>query len=128
MSCTLLYSFAFLEGNFFLSAILFLLFAGSGSSIRWRLQDLNLWDSWVSTALVNIFSSLFIGFLVASNPASEAVTILGVGFLGSLSTFSTVIMQSTESIESKKHWLTVFILGSNIVLGVLFAYIGLKLG
>ncbi len=53
---------------------------------------------------------------------------MGVGFLGSLSTFSTVIMQSAKTIDSRNHWLTVFILGSNIVLGVLFAYIGLKFG
>lgn len=121
-------SFAFAEGDFFLSAILFLFFAGSGASIRWRLQNLSLWGDWISTALVNVFSSFFIGLLVASNPASEVVTILGVGFLGSLSTFSTVIMQSAKTIECRNHWLTGFILGSNIVLGVLFAYIGLKFG
>lgn len=128
MSVFLFNSFAFAEGNFFLSTILFLFFAGSGASIRWRLQDVNLWDDWISTALVNVFSSFFIGFVVASNPASEVVTILGVGFLGSLSTFSTVIMQSAETIEGRNHWLAGLILGSNIVLGVLFAYIGLKFG
>ena len=128
MNVFLLNSFAFVEGNVFLSPILFLFFAGSGASIRWRLQNLNLWDDWISTAIVNVFSSFFIGFLAASNPASEIVTILGVGFLGSLSTFSTVIMQSAKTIDGRDHWLTVFILGSNIVLGVLFAYIGLKFG
>ena len=128
MNYVLLNSFAFVEGNFFLSVFLFLLFAGSGASIRWRLQNLHLWDSWISTVFVNIFSSFFIGFLVAANPASEVVTILGVGFLGSLSTFSTVIMQSAKTIENRDHWLTVLILGSNIILGVLFAYIGLRFG
>ena len=112
----------------FLSAVLFLFFAGSGASIRWRLQNFNLWHDWISTAMVNVFASFFIGFLVASNPASEVVTILGVGFLGSLSTFSTVIMQSAKTIEDKDYWLTVMILGLNIVLGVLFAYIGLRFG
>ena len=65
---------------------------------------------------MNILSSFFIGFLVAANPASEVVTVLGVGFLGSLSTFSTVIMQTAKTIENRDHWLTVLILGSNIVL------------
>ena len=128
MSLSLLNSFAFTEGNFFISAVLFLFFAGSGASIRWRLQNLSLWDDWISTALVNIFSSFFIGFLVASNPASEVVTILGVGFLGSLSTFSTVIMQTAATIENRNCRTSIFILGSNIVLGVLFAYIGLRFG
>ena len=113
---------------FFLSAFLFLFLAGCGASIRWRLQNLHLWDSWISTVCVNIFSSFFIGFLIAANPASEVVTILGVGFLGSLSTFSTVIMQSAKTIEDRDYWLTVMILGLNIVLGVLFAYIGLRFG
>ena len=128
MNSALLNSFAFVEGNFFLSAFLFLFFAGSGASIRWRLQNLHLWDSWISTVFVNIFSSFFIGFLVAANPASSVVTVLGVGFLGSLSTFSTVIMQTAKTIEDRNHGLTVLILGSNIVLGVLFAYIGLRFG
>ena len=128
MNSAVLHSFAFVKGASFLSAFLFLFFAGSGASIRWRLQNLHLWDSWISTVCVNIFSSFFIGFLIAANPASEVVTILGVGFLGSLSTFSTVIMQSAKTIEDRDYWLTVMILGLNIILGVLFAYIGLRFG
>ena len=128
MNSALLNSFAFVEGNSFLSVFLLLFFAGSGASIRWRLQNLHLWDGWVSTVFVNIFSSFFIGFLVAANPASEVVTIVGVGFLGSLSTFSTIIMQTAKTIDDRNHGLTVLILGSNIVLGVLFAYIGLRFG
>ena len=128
MNSAVLHSFAFVKGASFLSAFLFLFLAGCGASIRWRLQNLHLWDSWISTVCVNIFSSFFIGFLIAANPASEVVTILGVGFLGSLSTFSTVIMQTAKTIEDRNHGLTVLILGSNIVLGVLFAYIGLRFG
>ena len=128
MSSAVLHSFAFVKGSSFLSAFLFLFLAGCGASIRWRLQNLHLWDSWISTVCVNIFSSFFIGFLIAANPASEVVTILGVGFLGSLSTFSTVIMESAKTIEDRDYWLTVMILGLNIVLGVLFAYIGLRFG
>ena len=128
MNSAVLHSFAFVKGASFLSAFLFLFLAGCGASIRWRLQNLHLWDSWISTVCVNIFSSFFIGYLIAANPASEVVTILGVGFLGSLSTFSTVIMQSAKTIEDRDYWLTVMILGLNIVLGVLFAYIGLRFG
>ena len=128
MNSAVLHSFAFVKGASFLSAFLFLFLAGCGASIRWRLQNLHLWDSWISTVYVNIFSSFFIGYLIAANPASEVVTILGVGFLGSLSTFSTVIMQSAKTIEDRDYWLTVMILGLNIVLGVLFAYIGLRFG
>jgi len=128
MNSAVLNSFAFVKGASFLSAFLFLFLAGCGASIRWRLQNLHLWDSWISTVFVNIFSSFLIGYLIAANPASEVVTILGVGFLGSLSTFSTVIMQSAKTIEDRDYWLTVMILGLNIVLGVLFAYIGLRFG
>ena len=128
MNSAVLHSFAFVKGASFLSAFLFLFLAGCGASIRWRLQNLHLWDSWISTVYVNIFSSFFIGYLIAANPASEVVIILGVGFLGSLSTFSTVIMQSAKTIEDRDYWLTVMILGLNNVLGVLFAYIGLRFG
>ena len=60
----------------FLSVILFLFLAGSGASIRWRLQNLNLWDDWISTVFVNVFASILFGFLVSSYPASEEVSIL----------------------------------------------------
>ena len=105
MNSAVLHSFAFVKGASFLSTFLFLFLAGCGASIRWRLQNLHLWDSWISTVCVNIFSSFFIGYLIAANPASEVVTILGVGFLGSLSTFSTVIMQSAKTIEDKDYCL-----------------------
>ena len=102
MNSAVLHSFAFVKGASFLSAFLFLFFAGSGASIRWRLQNLHLWDDWISTAMCEYFLVILYRFLVASNPASEVVTILGVGFLGSLSTFSTVIMQSAKTIEDKE--------------------------
>ena len=50
------------------------------------------------------------------------------GLLGSLSTFSTVIMQAVERIEARKYSSSLFVIGMNIVLGVLFAYIGLEIG
>ena len=81
MNSAVLHSFAFVKGASFLSAFLFLFLAGCGASIRWRLQNLHLWDSWISTVCVNIFSSFFIGYLIAANPASEVVIILGLSLI-----------------------------------------------
>ena len=67
------------------------------------------------------------GLLIASNPNNEIITVVSGG-LGSLSTFSTIIMQAVERIEARKYSSSLFVIGMNIVLGVLFAYIGLEIG
>ena len=68
------------------------------------------------------------GLLIASNPGNEIITVVSGGLLGSLSTFSTIIMQAVERIEARKYSSSLFVIGMNIVLGVLFAYIGLEIG
>ena len=128
MSAELLRTFRFLEGNFLWSSVLFLTFAAIGATVRWRVQKLRIWKVWVGTLSVNAVSSFLVGLLIASNPGNEIITVVSGGLLGSLSTFSTIIMQALERIEARKYSSSLFVIGMNIVLGVLFAYIGLEIG
>ena len=128
MSAELLRTFRFLEGNFLWSSVLFLIFAATGATVRWRVQKLRIWKVWVGTLSVNAVSSFLVGLLIASNPGNEIITVVSGGLLGSLSTFSTIIMQAVERIEARKYSSSLFVIGMNIVLGVLFAYIGLEIG
>mgnify|MGYP001330301550 FL=1 len=128
MSAELLRTFRFLEGNFLWSSVLFLTFAAIGATVRWRVQKLRIWKVWVGTLSVNAVSSFLVGLLIASNPGNEIITVVSGGLLGSLSTFSTIIMQAAERIEARKYSSSLFVIGMNIVLGVLFAYIGLEIG
>jgi len=128
VSAELLRTFRFLEGNFLWSSVLFLTFAAIGATVRWRVQKLRIWKVWVGTLSVNAVSSFLVGLLIASNPGNEIITVVSGGLLGSLSTFSTIIMQALERIEARKYSSSLFVIGMNIVLGVLFAYIGLEIG
>ena len=128
MSAELLRAFRFLDGNFLWSSVLFLTFAATGTTVRWRVQKLRIWKVWVGTLSVNAVSSFLVGLLIASNPGNEIITVVSGGLLGSLSTFSTIIMQAVERIEARKYSSSLFVIGMNIVLGVLFAYIGLEIG
>ena len=53
MSAELLRTLRFLEGNFLWSSVLFLTFAATGATVRWRLQKLRIWKVWVGTLSVS---------------------------------------------------------------------------
>lgn len=45
------------------------------------------------TALVNVIGALLLGMLIGSDPSSSAGRLLGAGFLGSFTTFSTWMVE-----------------------------------
>ena len=119
---------AFWQNNSLLTTTCFLLAAAVGSLLRWGFQ---LWGSsrqWLGTLSVNLSSSLLLGLLLASDLHPATVTILGGGFLGSLSTFSTVIMQTADESSNGNRFTAYAYLLMTIGLGVLLAFIGLEIG
>lgn len=52
----------------------------------------------LGTTLVNVVGAFLLGLLVAANPPGDegAVRILGIGFLGGFTTFSTWMVQTVE--------------------------------
>ena len=71
MSAELLRTFRFLEGNFLWSSVLFLTFAATGTTVRWRVQELRIWKVWVGTVSVNAVSSFLVGLLIASKRVTK---------------------------------------------------------
>ena len=119
---------AFWQNNSLLAATCFLFVAAVGSLLRWGFQ---LWGSsrqWLGTLSANLSSSFLLGLLLASDLHPATVTILGGGFLGSLSTFSTVIMQTADESSYRNRFTTYAYLLMTIGLGVLLAFIGLEIG
>jgi len=119
---------AFWQNNSLLAATCFLFVAAIGSLLRWGFQ---LWGSsrqWLGTLSVNLSSSFLLGLLLASDFHPTTVTILGGGFLGSLSTFSTVIMQTADESSNGNRFTAYAYLLMTIGLGVLLAFIGLEIG
>jgi CrcB protein len=92
--------------------------------------------SMFATGLVNLIGSCVLGLVVASfaplqrGVPNPLVLFLGVGFSGGLTTFSTLAMELTDLLQSKKYgWCLAYGLGS-LTLGVLsfLAGVALRLG
>tara|TARA_B110000014_G_scaffold221807_1_gene178625 strand:+ start:1206 stop:1601 length:396 start_codon:yes stop_codon:yes gene_type:complete len=119
---------AFWHNNVVLTAVMFVLLASCGTLFRWKLQNSRSWIKSTGTFIANVSSSFLLGILLAGFHDPATLTVLGAGFLGSFSTFSTVMMEINEKIEYKGKNFSMFYLTSSIVGGVLAALIGLEVG
>ncbi len=83
-----------------MTAVAFVLAAGAGAAVRHGVNLLG-W-SWRGTLLVNAIGSALLGWIVASDPSPAVMTTVGVGFLGSLTTFSMFAIEMVESSRSER--------------------------
>lgn len=118
---------AFLQ-NKILTFVLFILLAAIGSVVRWTLQNSRKWGKSSGTFIANIIASFLLGVLLGGSPSGEEVTIIGSGFLGSFSTFSTVMMEVSDELEKEKRVLASTYLVASIITGVAAALLGLEVG
>ena len=118
---------AFLQ-NKILTFVLFILLAAIGSVLRWTLQNSCKWGKSSGTFIANIIASFLLGVLLGGSPSGEEVTIIGSGFLGSFSTFSTVMMEVSDELEKEKRVLASTYLVASIITAVAAAFLGLEVG
>lgn len=84
------------------------------------------------TLIVNVTGSLLLGFVLEMTTARlisspEMRLFIATGFLGSYTTFSTYAVESLLLIRSGNVWLGLLNIGSNIMIGLLFALLGIYL-
>ena len=99
-----------------------------GSAARYGVGRLSsIWlpeaGSWIATGAVNLAGSFLLGMVVSSFSASPKpsvwVLLLGVGFCGGLTTFSTLTMELAGLMQSRRFGILLgYGLGS-LVLGLL---------
>ena len=117
----------------------------SGASLRFWLGDflqLLLPRKHWGTFLINISAAFGLGLVIAfeaergsslgealsSNRASQLFLLIAVGFLGSLSTFSTFVLEVLMALRDHL-WREAFLLTlGSICVGLLAAYLGLVIG
>ncbi len=82
-----------------------------------------------ATVGINVAGSFLLGVLVSSHTFSDDLrTVVGVGFLGGFTTFSTFSVQAFLDIEAGEPLRALAIVGASVVLGLLAAAGGYYLG
>ena len=115
-----------------MTPLLMALAGGIGAGTRWSL------DAWLrprlsprlpwSTHLINISGSLLLGLIVGLGADDTWHTVLGTGFLGGYTTFSTASVESVHlAIDRRYRAATVNAVGM-LVLSVAAAALGYALG
>ena len=118
---------AFLQNTISVVVVFFLLAAG-GSLLRWGLQNSGKWSKPAGTFVANIIASFLLGVLLGGSPSAETLTVIGTGFLGSFSTFSTVMMEVSDELEDNRRLVAAIYLCLSVVAGVAAAFLGLEVG
>jgi fluoride ion exporter CrcB/FEX len=106
-------------------ALAFVALAAIGTLARWQLARFNRPGWAAGTFAVNIGAAFVLGLLHGSSP--DTLTLAGVALLGSYSTFSTIMGETTETVESGGLGPASAYLAITVMGGVLAAYVGLQL-
>jgi len=79
------------------------------------------------TLAVNVLGSLLLGFLVGLPASATALAVLGTGFCGALTTYSTFSYETLRLLEQRAHRQAALNVAASLTLGLLAAYAGMAL-
>ena len=113
--------------------LLVILGGAVGAACRYgadRMANSYIGSNLVGTFSVNILGSLILGFVVGcalykTNWNQDYTLVLGVGFCGSFTTFSTVTVSSVQLISNGNYSKAAIYLASSIIVGLFAAFIGI---
>ena len=101
--------------------IFMLIFLGAipGGLLRWQLQNY---------FVANLIGALFIGIIIGMKLSDATNLILGFGFCGSLTTYSSWIIESANLLFNGAYLEALFAIISMILVGLSFSLIGCYIG
>lgn len=105
--------------------------AGLGASVRYLITQVLKRKTRVfpwSTFIVNITGALLLGFLHSKITSSHILLLLGTGFLGGYTTFSTFQVELVTLVNNRKRKMMLIYLLLTVTCGILAAYCGSWLG
>ncbi|MBM7584113.1 CrcB protein [Bacillus pakistanensis] len=82
----------------------------------------------IATFLVNVLGSFLLGYMIGSRIGGNTLALLGTGFLGSFTTFSTFKLESIKLINQKQLRTFFCYLFTTYIFGILLAFIGYYIG
>src|SRR3954451_11206792 len=80
------------------------------------------------TFAINVAGSLLLGLLIGMHPPGNVRVVLGVGFLGAFTTFSTLMGQMYHAFSGDKYAHGLMLPLGSITLGVLALWVGVAIG
>ena len=84
------------------------------------------------TFVVNVTACFFLGLVIAQGercgPVTGLVLLIGVGFLGSLSTFSTFVMEVLNELRARQFLPALVLMFASLLMGLVAAAVGYGLG
>ena len=83
--------------------------------------------STASTLVVNVTGSFILGMLVGQSEEGGAMALLGIGFCGAFTTFSTLALDLWAAIDDGRHRQAASSVVLSLVLGLGAAYLGMVL-
>ena len=80
------------------------------------------------TFLVNLSGALLLGILFALNTRQQVTLLLGEGFLGAFTTFSTFMYEGLQLFQENEKGNALLYLGGTLVLGLVGFSVGFAIG
>ena len=80
------------------------------------------------TFAINVVGSMLLGLLIGIHPAGNVRIVLGVGFLGAFTTFSTLIGQMYHAFDSEKYVHGLMLPTGSVALGLVALWVGVAAG
>lgn len=82
----------------------------------------------IATFIVNIIGSFLLGWIIGSHLSEKITVLIGTGFMGAFTTFSTFKLDVIKLLDKKEQKLAFLYIGMTYLLGIFSAWIGLLIG
>lgn len=82
----------------------------------------------IGTFFINLTGAFLLGFIVGRGLDQSLQLLLGTGFMGAFTTFSTFKLENIQLFEKGKWKQAVVYLAVSYTFGILLAFLGIKLG
>ncbi|KAA6470364.1 MULTISPECIES: fluoride efflux transporter CrcB [Bacillus cereus group] len=82
----------------------------------------------IATFLINLTGAFLLGYILGKGIDKSWQLLLGTGFMGAFTTFSTFKLESTQ-LGANKMWGIYFLyIGASYIIGILLAFLGIQVG
>lgn len=98
----------------------------AGALVRWRIAEAWTGDGFPwATFIVNVIGCALLGLLATREVSTESSRLIGAGFCGGLTTFSTLSVEIVELLDSGRPALAAIYVLASVVIG-LGAYVATR--